>query len=177
MSHIITRGYGDNQLIVTRGYGFVGIVIPTVVTQKGKRRRIRPQVIYVDEKYLLDMNNISILYPMVFEPTLLSPTILEEEIARTRLQGLNIASLREFYLELKDSGICVDTYISILLSKMIALSEDSKDIEVEVLRTLLSKDESLLALNIETLKKEIKKKIKSSNILNKLSLIDKLDKI
>jgi len=172
---IITQGYGEDQMIITKGYGQVAIIIP-IVTIKGRRKRIQPTIIYVDKKYALDMQQFNIFQPIFLELKVDSFSYLKEEISRAKLKGLKLVYYKEFFAELKKSNIVFNASFSLLLSQISKLIEDEVELNVDSFKTLCENN-SILVLNIEELKKELRKKIKASKAINKIALFDKLDKL
>src|SRR3989304_5159846 len=115
MSGIITRGYGENQLIITRGYGQIAIIIPVIHGGVTERKQVKPRIIYVNEKYVLAMQKISILKPIFLELNTGSISYFKEGIFNAELNPLKIVDYKEFFIELQKSDIIFDSDFSILL--------------------------------------------------------------
>src|SRR3972149_7034404 len=116
MSGIITRGYGENQLIITRGYGQVAIIIPIVHGGVTERKQVKPRIIYVNEKYVLAMQKLSIFKPIFLELNTDSVSYFKEGISNAELNPLKIIDYREFFIELQKSNNFRFRLLNIIIS-------------------------------------------------------------
>jgi len=142
-----------------------------------ERKQVKPRIIYVNEKYVLAMQKLSIFKPIFLELNTDSVSYFKEGISNAELNPLKIIDYREFFIELQKSDIIFDSDFSILLSHIYELVDAETELNIDSIKTLLREDGSFLTLNIDGFKEELRKKIKSSKALNKILLLEKLDKI
>lgn len=200
---IVTRGYGEDSLIITQGYGYIEVIVVEPI-EPPIRRPPRPRIIRVPKEFLFDLVRLGIVRPYEKVEKLVpldimwkdkkELTLKERNLVKQYEKGIGLVPLAltkaiEIKVLLRELNIALPHEVQAVLDELSATAKLEKSFSLRDL-DIIKKDRTLYqiaTLNfIKEIKKEIEaqipnihalKKMEQLKVMRLINLLDQLDKV
>jgi len=164
---IITQGMGDNQMLITQGYGPITIIIPVVEGTRGRRRR--PEIQIIPYSVAIVLKGLGIIDEGTIVKDISGFHVIVEGKEEFALSPLYVIVLHKVVILLKELDIIIPYELNFFMESMVENP------------TVISEWKEAYVLNghvlIETIMESIMLKIPDIVKLHKRSKMRKLSEL